>query len=209
MSEKEPLKEKEEATKVNLKDPKTAGATTFLLFGTVPLAMGYGVAKLIYNYGATATYAAKLASIGDGRWGFAAAVVLGRTITAVNILPLPYKNGIMSLDAGNVRANPLIYKGKDEHVMLDSEGVIGQYNRSNRSLHHMCETYGILLAGLYMASTVFPFPTFLLTCLFAVGRVTHSIGYAGGYGKHAPGFLLNMLALNSIEGLLLFVALNA
>mmetsp|Transcript_27181 Transcript_27181/g.108823 ORF Transcript_27181/g.108823 Transcript_27181/m.108823 type:complete len:131 (-) Transcript_27181:947-1339(-) len=130
------------------------------------------------------------------------------------MLPTMYKNGIMKLGSGNLRANPFVYKSVGDgagghHVVFDDAGVVGKYNRANRSLHHMVENMGVLCAGLYMAAQVFPFPVFVTTCLFAAGRVMHSIGYTKGYGVHALGFLTSTTATATLEGLLAFVALNA
>ena len=35
-------------------------------------------------------------------------------------------------------------------------------------------------AGLYMCGQVFPFPTFVLVCVFCLGRIMHQIGYTTG-----------------------------
>jgi len=214
MASVEPEKAKDttekEKVKVNLKDPEATSFAIPAVFTVVPLCLGYGIASAIYNFGAHSTYSKKLDAVGDGRWGYAAAVVLGRTIVLLNMMPLKYKNGWAALDAGNARANPFIFKSTDgKHVLLEDEGTIGKYNRTNRSVHHMIETYGCLVAGLYMSSQVFPLPTFVLTCLYCVGRLAHSVGYAKGYGGHAPGFMLQTLALSTVEGLLAFVAINA
>lgn len=46
-----------------------------------------------------------------------------------------------------------------------------------------------------LAGYVFPLPVAIVVAIYVLGRVVHQIGYAsGGYGKHAPGFALAMLA---------------
>ena len=72
----------------------------------------------------------------------------------------------------------------------------------------MIENYAVLVAGLVIVGGVFPFPTFVSTCIFAAGRVMHQIGYTKGYGSHAIGFLLHMIGCQSIEGMALMVALK-
>ena len=81
----------------------------------------------------------------------------------------------------NMRSNPFIFKvvgPSKETVLFDNEGVVGKYNRANRSLTHMIENFGSVLAALMLAGTIFPFPTLVCACLFAVGRVMHQVSVA-------------------------------
>ncbi|OQR94601.1 hypothetical protein ACHHYP_01095 [Achlya hypogyna] len=194
------------------KVPKFGGV---LLFTFVPLAIGLVVAFLIYSFGATATYNKRIvAVVGDDlHWACAAVVVLGRVVSFVNLYPTVHKSQIMKRDSGNLRANMFIYKaiGKDaapNAVVLDDAGAVGAYNRANRSLHHMIENYASLVAGLFLASHVFPFPVFVCVCVFGVGRVMHQIGYTTGYGGHGAGFGLSLFAQVTLEGLLALVFLK-
>jgi len=68
----------------------------------------------------------------------------------VNGFPMVFKQA-MELKA-NIRANMYFYKilpspdfKPANKVVLDEDGVLGQYNRSNRSLHHMTESIAILI----------------------------------------------------------------
>jgi hypothetical protein len=61
-------------------------------------------------------------------------------------------------------------------VALVDEGDIGAYNRANRSVHHMVENFGALIAGVYMAGIVMPFPTFVAILIYAAARIAHQIG---------------------------------
>jgi len=79
----------------------------------------------------------------------------------------------------NMRSNPFIYTtvgGSKETVLFQNDGVIGSYNRANRSLAHMIENFGAVLAGLMLAGSCFPFPTFVCACAFGVGRIMHQVG---------------------------------
>jgi len=82
---------------------------------------------------------------------------------------------------------------------------VGAYNRANRSVHHMVENFGAFVAGMFMVGTVFPFPTFVLACIFCIGRVLHQVGYATGYGSHGKGFLLAFIAQSTMDGLAMVV----
>lgn len=197
-----------------IKDPKS-DVMPVIFFSSVPLLIGTGVAWCIFNFGATAKYEARVTEVvaKELHWAMAALCVLGRCVAIVNILPVIWKHKIMTLTSGNLRSNPFIYTavGDDaapHNVVLETEGDIGKYNRANRSLHHMIENFAVVVAGIFAASQVFPFPTFIVTCLFSIGRVAHLVGYTYGYGKHAPGFALSTTATSTIEGMLALIALK-
>jgi len=194
-----------------------------LAFVNIPLAIGYAIATAVFSYGNTDMYAKRIADAAtdDVHWVHLAIVVFGRMIAFVNFMPMAFKKNMN----GNLRSNPFIYKvvsidddpkgakivnsdddAKD--VIFDSEGNNGQYNRANRSVHHMIENFGAFIAGIVVVGGIFPFPVFALVCLFAVGRILHQMGYMRGYGKHGPGFLISMLVTVTMEGLALLVFLK-
>merc|ERR1740124_315295 len=189
----------------------------------VPLGIGFGIASAIYSYGNKSLYQEKITAVSsdESYWVFLGLVVFGRMIAFVNLVPASYKKDLQ----GNIRSNPFFYKkinndddGKgsssssssSEMVVFAEEGNIGKYNRANRSIHHMVENFGGFVAGIVLAGSVFPFPTFVLACLFSLGRILHQIGYTKKYGGHAPGFLISVvIATPTLEGLLLLVFLKA
>ncbi|KDO19852.1 hypothetical protein SPRG_14882, partial [Saprolegnia parasitica CBS 223.65] len=145
--------------------PKYVGVVAFTF---APLLVGLGIAYAIYTLGATGAYDKRIKALlaTDLHWACAAVVVLGRTIAFVNMYPMVHKSQIMKGNSGNLRSNPFIYKalGKDaapNAVVFDDAGAVGAYNRANRSLHHMIENYGALVAGLVLAAHVFAFPVFV------------------------------------------------
>ena len=133
-------------------------------------------------------------------------------MTLLNLYPMGYKGRIMRGSSGNLRANMFIYKNAAENssesrVVLATEGDEGHYNRANRSLYHFAENSIQLALAIGLCSFVFPFPTFILTVILFVGRLIYTVGYtSGGYGKHAPGFLLVSIAVNTLYGMLLITA---
>ena len=67
-----------------------------------------------------------------------------------------------------------------------------------------------VILGLVLNSYVFSFPTFVLVCLFAFGRVAHIVGYAEkGYGGHGPGFGIAMVSSLALYGLFLVVGMKS
>jgi len=187
------------------------------------LLIGWGVAELIYHYtGDKAAYDAKIAVLKTNELYFLyfSAVILGRLTVTINSMPLVWKSSIMLAGSGNLRANMYIYKVAHEsgeagapgysHVLLDEQGDVGKYNRANRSLHHYTENLAPFFLGVPLASYVFPAATFVLVCIFAIGRVWHQTGYATkGYGAHGGGFALAMLATVTLEGLMLSAGFRA
>merc|ERR1712187_627442 len=97
-------------------------------------------------------------------------------------------------NAGNLRSNMIIYKanfsennpGKLPYVVMEDAGAVGSYNRANRAMHHFNENGACLTAIIIAAGLVFPFPTFVLTVLYALARIWYQVAYStGGYGAGA------------------------
>merc|ERR1712196_58415 len=186
-----------------------------ILLTIVPPLIGFTIATAIFHYDSTKA-AARIEAIVSAElyWAFAALSVLGRTVTWINMYPMAHKAAIMKQDSGNLRSNMYIYKAigndaSDNAIIMEEHGPAGNYNRANRSLHHMIENNAIMVAGIFAAGHVFPFPAFVCVCVFCVGRALHQVGYATkGYGRHGPGFLLATLATLTIGGMTTLVALK-
>lgn len=183
-------------------------------------AIGLGIAYGIYKFGNTAVYDTGLKEIvsrpGGGHWAHLSAFAFSRVVSFANFYPMLMKSRVMRGKSGNLRANMYIYKavgklgeGKPGSVVLNEDGDVGKYNRANRSLHHLVENMATFCVGIALASQAFPFPTFVLTLLFGLGRILHQTGYSsGGYGQHGKGFLLSTIATNAVDGLLLLTGLK-
>jgi len=199
------------ATK-NADEEIKANPALLLMFTIIPLSIGTFIATAVFSLGKTDTYVRliKDAAVEDMHWIHLAVVILGRLIAYVNMRPICYKKGV----EGNLRSNPFIYKvvcndGTSENqVLFDSDGKHGKYNRGNRSLQHMLENIGAMIAGIAVVGSIFPFPAFVLVCIFAVGRILHQEGYIVGYGKHGLGFVISTIASVTVEGLAFIVFLK-
>lgn len=185
----------------------------FIFVGVFALiSFGIGLAILKYS-SAKAEERIRALVDAEQHYVYAGAFSVGVTVRFINMFPTMFKSAIMRFGSGNLRSNPFVYKAIGEgsapqHVVFDNEGFYGKYNRGNRSLHHMIETFGVVLLGLPMAGSVFPFPTFCAAIAFCLGRVMHQVGYSTGYGAHGLGFLISSLGTVAIEGMLLIVALK-
>merc|ERR1712013_82695 len=94
--------------------------------------------------------------------------------------------------------NPAFYKpigdGSARSIGMAQDGVVGQYNRANRSLTHFIENGMAMIVCVLAIGKVFPVPVFVLTCVFVIGRILHQIGLSAGFGPHGVGFLLSILS---------------
>jgi len=181
---------------------------------TIPLIIGTIIASLICKFGSTEKYLSAINIIAeyDAGWLYLALIIFGRTIWFLNIFPTKkYKHEVK----GGMRANPFFYKAigknapEDVLVVLEDEGVLGQFNRANRSVHNMIELFGGFVASLFAAGVVFPFPTLVCVCIFCMGRILHQSGYSSGYGSHMKGFMMSMMSISTVEGMLAVVAMTA
>ena len=194
--------------------------TVPLLFATVPLAIGGGIAEALYHMNADA-YDLRIASVRayDLHWPLFGAVLFGVLTRFLNFFAGPLKGPAMAGRAkGNIRANMYLYKVSEQDdssppmppVILEDRGAAGMYNRANRSLHHFLESSPPFLLNFAPAGFLFPHAAFVLMCVFAVGRVAHQVGYTTkGYGGHGAGFGLALLASVILEGLVFVAALRA
>jgi len=167
---------------------------------SIGFAMAYGLFKLDSKN--ADVYEAKFETIRsmDLQYVFLAFVVLGRTISMLNFVPTGYKNGLK----GNIRSNPFFYQTTDGTlVTYKDDGVLGKYNRSNRSVQHMVENAGGFFASVAAIGWVFPKQVLGITMMFSLGRIIHQKGYSSGYGSHALGFVAFLLSVLSLEGLAL------
>jgi len=187
-----------------------------LVILTIATAIGFGFAYASLSLDKTSDlHSTKIGPIQsmDLQWLYLALVVLGKTILLINFVPMAYKKDL----EGNIRSNPFFYEatgGDDDKtekplIGFKSDGHIGMYNRSNRSVQHMVEVSGGFFAAIGPVGWVFPKQTLLVVTVWCLGRIFHQKGYAGGYGKHAVGFVLAMLSVQTLEGLALIAFLKA
>mmetsp|Transcript_94380 Transcript_94380/g.270661 ORF Transcript_94380/g.270661 Transcript_94380/m.270661 type:complete len:229 (-) Transcript_94380:416-1102(-) len=185
---------------------------------TAPRLLGFGVAFAIFWFGDKKSYKDQIGFLTEKHLGFLylSAVVFSAMVQWLNAFPMFYKSQLNI--KGNLRANMTFFKmntkeaimGKSmPFVVMEEDGLVGEYNRANRSLFHFNENMGGVLACLLLSGFVFPLPVFICAVIFATGRVIHQVGYAVGYGKHAPGFMLAVLTTATLEGLVTVAAASS
>ena len=187
------------------------GAAAAVVFPIISTAIGSGLAYLIYRFGDKDKYDTRILAAKEleGQWMTLGLIIFTLTVAWLNMYPMRFKNRFMG-DKGNLRSNMFIYKqatdaeGEGSAIVMNADGDIGAYNRGNRSLHHFLENSLPFVASLPVSFFLFPLPTFVLVCVFCLGRIMHQAGYAnGGYGSHGAGFALAAISTNIVLGLLI------
>ena len=189
------------------------GAVALIIFRVFCIAIGCGVAYPIYRYGDQDKYDERISlAKGAGQeWSLLGLIIFMLTVDHLNRYPMKFKEQFMGGRAGgNLRANQFMYKkateadGEGSAIVLIQDGDIGRYNRGNRSLTHFIENSFPIIACLPLNFYLFPLPTFVLLCMYCLGRIFHQVGYAnGGWGKHGLGFAISMFTSYFIMGLMI------
>ena len=174
--------------------------------------IGYGIASGIHAWGSTELYEERieLAKSYDAQWAILGLVIF----TALNHWKIYYVNShkarLMDWTDGKNRPNSYYYRLATDKaetgsaIVFNLEGDVGKYNMANRSTYMFMEMCLGFLASVYLVFFLYPFPAFVLFCLFAFGRIIFQIGFAAyGRGAHLPGFLLDLISRNTVAGLLI------
>ena len=87
---------------------------------------------------------------------------------------------------------------------MADQGDVGSYNRGNIALHHFLENSLPFTVSLPVAFFLYPFPTFVLLCVFCIGCIAYQVGLANyGFGGHLIGFMIRMISSYMVTGLLI------
>ena len=211
----EPETDKEEVSKM-IKSVRVLA----LVFNSFFLIVGSGIASLVYFFGNTDGYDAKMDTLKaiDAQWAVLALIVFAFTVICLNTYPWQYKEPL-KLKA-NLRSNMYIHQfatdkaGEGPAIVLHQEGDIGSYNRAHRSLHHMLENCLPSILSIPLLFYIYPLPAFITLVILCIGRMLHQHGYAtGGYGQsiiggHVPGFMLHQFTTYTLLGFLIVTYVN-
>jgi len=92
-------------------------------------------------------------------------------------------------------------------VLMEDEGVLGQWNRAQRATMNYLE-YGLWTLGCaIVGGFVFPFPVFVLSALFVVARLACAAGYTESAQGRMKGYILSVLPVAGLEGIVLLTAI--
>ena len=189
--------------------PRTAIAA--FVAPTIMTALGYGLSYLIYQFGDTDLYDTKRDQLAeyDLQWLLLGLIIFQVVVHYMNYYPMRFKERFMHFQ-GNLRSNPLIYKqatdqtGEGPAIIMSEEGDVGKYNRGNRAIHHFLENSLPFTISLPVSFVLYPFPTFVLLCVFCLGLVLYQTGLTNyGFMYHLPGFMVRMISAYMVTGLLI------
>ena len=100
-------------------------------------------------------------------------------------------------------------EGTSSAVILHEEGIIGCYNRGNRTTNHLIENCLPILISLPVTFYVFPFPSAVCLIIYSFGRVIYQLGYAViGFEGRAPGFMIDRFSMFTMLGLVLIAGIK-
>ena len=147
------------------------------------------------------------------QWGFLTAFIFGMSVWFLNVYPEWHKARIMV--PGNLWTNTFIYRlaaedpNESSAVVLHSEGDYARYNRAHRGLYHFLENVLPVVFALPFTLYVYAFPSFVLACVYCVGRGIYSHGYAVyEYNGRTPGYILERTSMCTLLGLTLIAAIK-
>ncbi|ETV98363.1 hypothetical protein H310_09052 [Aphanomyces invadans] len=188
-----------------------------LILTVAPLVAGMIAAYAVYTYGNKPEYDHRIRSAqrnAEFGWTCLAVVMIGRLIAFANCYPLALESCFLTKDDRQLWTNPfmLVEIGSNATknvIVMDLDGPVGMYNRANRAIQDMVETCGVVLAALYLASTVFALPAAVVALAFCVGWFLHVVLYATNHDSHGVGYVLATFAAAMLEGMVALMALMA
>eukprot|EP00747_Dinoflagellata_sp_TGD_P213848 gnl/TRDRNA2_/TRDRNA2_86758_c0_seq1.p1 gnl/TRDRNA2_/TRDRNA2_86758_c0~~gnl/TRDRNA2_/TRDRNA2_86758_c0_seq1.p1 ORF type:complete len:238 (-),score=29.38 gnl/TRDRNA2_/TRDRNA2_86758_c0_seq1:236-949(-) len=170
------------------------------------LGIGYLVAWGVYSFD-KASVAVKIMILKEYGLGYLYLAV----VVAVRI---PYiMQTFVALEGRAAKAStPEQYMYKtmvSRYVRLENRGRVGRFNRAQRAVENMRETFPGILASLILGGFVYPVPALITAIVLLAGRIMFSVGYIWRDGLKMPGMILSSLAGIIAGGFLLFSAVQA
>jgi uncharacterized membrane protein YecN with MAPEG domain len=99
---------------------------------------------------------------------------------------------------------------RSEALILASEGVVGSFNRAQRSAANMRETLPLNVLMLIAATLICPRTATVLAIVYAIARVLNSLGMTAAFSLRFPGFFLGEVLVPALlRGALLRAAVRA
>jgi hypothetical protein len=179
-----------------------------VVFGAMGLAVAYFAAYATK----TSKADAQIATLAGFDFGW---LYLG--IVVLKILQLPL--GVTLGEARQVSKIHLpdqhVYKvmgaegSKLGFVLMETEGVLGDFNRAQRALMNYHEIFPTTALLYVAASFVFPFEAFWCATVWAVSRVMMAYGYKGSVNGRMLGSVIGVVAQGVLQGMVLIVSYKA
>lgn len=94
------------------------------------------------------------------------------------------------------------------YVLMDTEGVNGDFNRAQRALQNYHEAFPSVLMLYVAASWVFPYESFVCAMIWAITRIMSASGYKAEADGRVGGLALGAVALSVLQGMTLMVSIK-
>mmetsp|Transcript_26582 Transcript_26582/g.32202 ORF Transcript_26582/g.32202 Transcript_26582/m.32202 type:complete len:215 (-) Transcript_26582:209-853(-) len=94
------------------------------------------------------------------------------------------------------------------YVLMENDGALGKFNRAQRALMNYHENFPTVALQYVVASFVFPKEAFACILVWAVATCISADGYANGVDGRMGGVVPRILSMNTLSGMLLFVAVK-
>jgi len=179
---------------------------------TVFICIGLAIAFAIYTFGSTSKYDSKIDTLaaGDLGWAYLAMLVMKifGTMTAVNLGVARQESKVNVPDQQVYK----VYTSSEKplgYVLMESEGVLGRFNRAQRALQNNVEVAPAFLVNFLLAAYVFPFPAFVAATWYGLCRLVYAIGYTRDPKSRIAGTMLAQFGNQAIEGMVLFAGAKA
>eukprot|EP00811_Abedinium_folium_P011372 NODE_20523_length_794_cov_2.352324.p1 GENE.NODE_20523_length_794_cov_2.352324~~NODE_20523_length_794_cov_2.352324.p1 ORF type:complete len:213 (-),score=59.53 NODE_20523_length_794_cov_2.352324:77-715(-) len=97
---------------------------------------------------------------------------------------------------------------RDEpYIRLEAEGDVGRFNKAQRAIDNMRETFPSFLANFLMAGFVFPVPALCIAVVMLLGLVLFIVGYIKD--SRVPGKVVTRICNLLAAGLVLYAGVEA
>lgn len=94
------------------------------------------------------------------------------------------------------------------YVLMDTEGVHGDFNRAQRAWQNYLEQLATLLVFYMASSWVFPFEAFVCATLWAISRIMSANGYKSSSDGRMGGLILGTIPFSVLQGMIIIVILK-
>lgn len=92
------------------------------------------------------------------------------------------------------------------YVLMENEGVLGKFNRAQRSVQNYNETFPQTVLYVLLAGFVYPKEIMVLVAIFSVSRVVSAVGYTQNVEGRMGGFMLSNIIVTIMESLVAMIA---
>mmetsp|Transcript_105207 Transcript_105207/g.327998 ORF Transcript_105207/g.327998 Transcript_105207/m.327998 type:complete len:220 (+) Transcript_105207:59-718(+) len=193
--------------------PKPPVPVLYVGFAVVGFAIGFGIAFAVYVFGAQAKYDRQIDALAAGGlgWIYLSVVAIKVVALCINInLGLSRKAAKVNVPDQQVYK---VYVPESQsqlgYVMMETEGVLGTFNRAQRAYQNFLEQLPIFLVVMLLAGYAFAFPAFICALIYGSFRVIAAVGYTKRPKGRMAGNILGMISQEVLQGFLLIAGIKA